>query len=257
MTGRTDAWPPGAPAWVSLTTDDVGAATGFYGDLLGWDFARGAAPDGRTYLTALVGGRPVAGVGQPTEPDVVAQWTVFLASPDADATARAAVEAGGAVVAGPTAVAGSGTAALLTDPAGAVVGIWQAGGHVGRQLADEPGAVAWCELVTPELEPAQRFYAAAFGVTFGEAGDLAGRYVTVRTAEGAAAGIGQPDAETGGAGEPHWLTYFAVTDVDTATEVAALHGGRLEQEPFDSAFGRVVVLRGPSGERFALLAAAG
>lgn len=253
MTVREDVWPPGAPAWVSLSTPDVGAATGFYGDLLGWDFVRGTTPDGRTYLTALVDGHAVAGLGQATEPDAAAQWTVFLSAPDADAAARAAVEAGGEVLVGAAAVPGSGAAALLADPAGAVVGAWQAGEHAGIGLTDVPGAVVWCELVTPDLGRAREFYTAAFGLDYADQPGLPAPYVTAHTAEGPALGLGEPDPEVGWDGTPHWLVYLAHPDVDAGVGVAESHGGRAEAPPFDSPFGRIVVLRGPSGERLALM----
>lgn len=253
MTVREGAWPPGAPAWVSLSTPDVGAATGFYGDLLGWGFHRGETPDGRTYLTAVLGGFAVAGVGQSTEPDAPAGWTVFLAADDAAATADAARDAGGEVLVEAAAAPGSGTAALLADPTGAVVGVWQAGEHPGLELTDVAGTLLWCELITPDLGRAQEFYGAAFGLSFAPQPGLSSPYVTAHTAEGPAAGLGEPDPDIGWDGTPHWLVYLAHPDVDAAVAVARAHGGRAEADPFDSPFGRVVVLRGPSGERLALM----
>lgn len=253
MTVREGAWPPGAPAWVSLSTPDVGAATGFYGDLLGWGFRRGETSDGRTYLTAVLGGLAVAGIGQSTEPDAPAQWTVFLGTTDAGTTADAAIDAGGEVLVEATDAPGSGTAALLADPTGAVVGVWQPGDHPGLELTDEPGAVLWCELVTPDLGRAQDFYGAVFGLSFAAQAGVPVPYVTAHTAEGPAAGLGEPDPDIGWDGTPHWLVYLAHPDVDAAVAVAQAHGGRAERDPFDSPFGRIVVLRGPSGERLALM----
>ncbi len=256
MSVRTTAWPAGAPAWVSLTVSDLGAATGFYGDLLGWDFLEGQGPDGRTYLTATVDSQPVAGLGQPADPATPAQWTVFLASDDAVRATRTAWDAGGTVLVEATAVDSSGSAALLTDPTGAVVGVWQARGHLGVALTDAPGALVWCELVTGDLSAARAFYAAVFGVRYEDVPELAGRYVSVHTAEGTAAGLGEPDPDIGWQGTAHWLVYFAVPDVDAAVAVATRHGGRAERPAFDSPFGRIAVLRGPSRERFAILAPA-
>lgn len=253
MTVRTSAWPPGAPAWVSLSTPDVGAATGFYGDLLGWGFHRSRTPDGRTYLTAVLGGLAVAGIGQSTEPDAPAQWTVFLAADDAAATADAARDAGGEVLVAAAAAPGSGTAALLADPTGAVVGVWEAGEHPGVELTDATGALLWCELVTPDLGRAQEFYGTVFGLSFTAQAGLTTPYVTAHTAEGPAAGLGEPVPDIGGDDPPHWLVYLAHPDVDAAVAVARAHGGRAEADPFDSPFGRIAVLRGPSGERVALM----
>lgn len=253
MTVREGAWPPGAPAWMSLSTPDVGAATGFYGDLLGWGFHRGQTPDGRTYLTAVLGGFAVAGVGQSTQPDAPARWTVFLAADDAAATADAARAAGGEVLVEAAAAPGSGTAALVADPAGAVVGVWQAGEHPGLELTGVAGALLWCELTTPDLGRAEQFLGAVFGLSCTPQAGLSTPYATAHTAEGPALGLGETGPEVGGDGTQQWLVYLAHPDVDAAVAVAQTHGGRAEADPFDSPFGRVVVLRGPSGERLALM----
>jgi len=250
MSVRTTPWPTGAPAWIGLTVAGLGAATGFYGDLLGWDFLEGTGPDGRTYLTALRDRRPVAGLGQPADPATPAQWTVFLATDDAARDARAAADAGGAVVVAPTPAGTSGTAALLTDPTGAVVGLWQAGDHLGVTLTDVPGAPAWCELVTPDLAAAQAFYAGVLRVRLEPVPGPA-TYLSVVTDEGPVAGLREPRPDDDAA--PHWLAYLAVADVDAAVEVALGHGGVAEVPAADTPLGRVAVLRGPSRERFALL----
>jgi len=68
--------------------------------------------------------------------------------------------------------------------------------------------------------------------------------------------MGEPSPQDEGNGPPHWLVHFKVQDVDAAVLVAVGHGGEPEEPPFDSRYGRVVVLRGPERERFALLAEA-
>jgi uncharacterized protein len=48
-------------------------------------------------------------------------------------------------------LANPGRGALLSDPQGAAVGLWQAGQHFGAGLVNDPGAMAWNHLVTSEL----------------------------------------------------------------------------------------------------------
>jgi predicted enzyme related to lactoylglutathione lyase len=50
-----------------------------------------------------------------------------------------------------------------------------------------------------------------------------------------------------------WVTYFAVGDADATAAKAAELGGSVLAEPVDAPFGRMVVLAGPEGERFAVV----
>ncbi len=52
-------------------------------------------------------------------------WTVYFQSPDAQATAKAAEQAGGSVIVQPMDVMGQGHMAILGDEAGVPLGIWQ------------------------------------------------------------------------------------------------------------------------------------
>ncbi len=53
--------------------------------------------------------------------------------------------------------------AIFADPPGAVLGLWQPGQHTGAQVANEPGAYCWSELITTDLDGAKAFYGAVFG----------------------------------------------------------------------------------------------
>jgi hypothetical protein len=56
-----------------------------------------------------------------------------------------------------------GRMALIADPSGAVVGLWQPEEHQGVDVIDTAGAMAWNELQTRDLPRASRFYEAVFG----------------------------------------------------------------------------------------------
>lgn len=256
MTVRTEPWPQGTPAWVSLTVSDVGAATGFYGDLFGWDFLEGSTPDGRVYLTALKDGRPVAGIGQAVGDESAAQWTTYLATDDVAASTEAARIAGAEVAVPPADVGRAGRVALLADGSGAYVGLWQAGEHTGAAVTEEPGSMVWNELLTDDVTAAKVFYATLFGYSYEDMSGPGFTYVAFHVDGRPAGGIGALEGSRPRAEEPHWLVYFAAGDVDAAVTLAATHGGEPEGPPFDSPYGRIVVLRGPERERLALLAPA-
>jgi predicted enzyme related to lactoylglutathione lyase len=117
------------------------------------------------------------------------------------------------------------------------------------------GKVIFLELVTPDLAAAERFYGGVFGWTF--------RDINVgRTAYAEAMLGNEPVAEllrkTLPAGEhlqPAWLTYFAVRDVDAATQTAVQHGAKILFQPHNFPDrGREAVLADPRGAIFAVLA---
>jgi hypothetical protein len=60
------------------------------------------------------------------------------------------------------AAADSPNLAVLADPAGAPVCVWEAGAREGAQLVNEPGAWAMSLLHTTDPESSQAFYGAVF-----------------------------------------------------------------------------------------------
>ncbi len=88
-------------------------------------------------------------------PDV---WSVYLATDDAEKTVDAATVNGGQVHVQPMVVGELGTMAVLGDPGGAGIGVWQPGLHKGFGVLGEAGAPSWFELHTRDYEGAVEFY---------------------------------------------------------------------------------------------------
>lgn len=246
------AWPQGTPAWVDLTVTDRRAAMAFYGPLLGWDFDEGG-PDTGFYTMANRHGHVVAGIGEPMGDDAPpASWTTYLAADDVDETVETAAAAGATVLMAPMPVMEFGRMALLVDPAGAVVGLWESGTHQGTDVVGEPGGLIWNEGLSQDLPAARLFYGTVFGYTFEDLSapefEYAGAVIDGETVTGLG-GTGTISADT----PPHWLTYFAVTDTDAAASRVVELGGTVLDGPRDSPYGRLAVVAGPAGERFALM----
>lgn len=129
---------PGTPCWVSLIVHSLCTTQEFYADLFGWEFVPGPDQLG-PYVRALIDGKEVAGIGQlPPDRHLPVAWTTYLATDDADVTAEAIRSCGGTVGVGPLDAADAGRMAIVSDPSGAVFGIWQAAAHVGTALAGLP-----------------------------------------------------------------------------------------------------------------------
>lgn len=248
MTTHPGPWPAGTPAWTDLTVPSVAAAREFYGPLLGWAFTVGA-PESGGYTTATVAGHRVAGLGEPVgDADGTPQWCVYLATDDINATLARTGAAGGRIAVPATPIATMGTMAIVVDPTGAPFGVWQSSAHTGWDVVEEPGAVAWTEVMSDDQPLSLAFYRHVLEL---DAEDLSSDgfvYATLRRGEVPVAGVGRTDERAA------WTVYFAVTDVDAAADQAVAGGGTVLSGPSDSPFGRTARVRGPFGETFALIA---
>lgn len=247
------AWPQGTPAWVDITVPDRNAAMAFYGPLFGWDFVEGG-PDMGFYTMATRHGQVVAGIGEPMGGDNLppAAWTTYLATDDVDATVEIAAAAGATVLMAPIAVMGFGRMALLVDPAGAVVGLWQSGSHTGANLVNEPGGLIWTEGLSHDLAGARQFYGTVFRYTFDDMSAAGFDYAAVNLDGRTVGGLGGTGSMLVEA-PPHWQVYFAVGDTDAATARAVTLGAAVLVGPRDSPHGRLAILSGPAGEQFTLI----
>ncbi|MEY2513036.1 MAG: uncharacterized protein QOJ89_394 [bacterium] len=273
-----DSYPPGVPCWVDTFQPDAGAAADFYGALLGWEF-EARAPDGEVeYLVARLAGSAVAAVApQPLDAPPQATWNTYVAVASADDAAERVIAAGGSVLAGPFDVRDAGRMAVIADPGGAVLSLWQAGARKGAQLVNAPGSWNWSNLECSDAAGVQDFYWEVFGweadaMAFGDAdsamlrlpgyGDfLAARDPEVRRRH-AQAGVPSgfsdaigwivPPAADGA--PPRWSVTFAVENPDAIAAHAAQLGGSVVVEPYDVAPVRIAVLRDPQGARFTISA---
>src|SRR6476661_7900425 len=180
---------PGEPCWIELFTPDTDAAAAFYGEIFGWT-AGAASEEFGGYRMLFHGETPVAGLmtndGSMGSPST---WTVYLATDDAAATVAKAREAGAEVFA-EMQVGDLGHMAMLRDPAGAMVGAWQALEFAGTGVRAEVGAPAWFETLSKDYEPSVRFYTDVFGWDAHTMSDTADfRYTTLGKDQDARAGI--------------------------------------------------------------------
>ncbi|GAA2928320.1 hypothetical protein GCM10020221_25270 [Streptomyces thioluteus] len=155
MSEVRNGYAPGTPCWVDLMAPDQRAALDFYRDLFGWQGEPGP-PETGGYAVCTLNGRAVAGIGpamardgQPAPPTV---WTTYLAVADAEASAGAVAAHGGKVVMPAMEVLTFGRMAIVSDPSDAVFGLWEPRDFTGCEVVNEPGALTWNELATPDVD---------------------------------------------------------------------------------------------------------
>lgn len=245
---------PGSVTWVDLMTPDIEGARRFYGELFNWRFAVGPAETGH-YTMAKVDGDNVAGMGQ-MQPDspFPSTWTVYFGSRDVEAAAARIRELGGQVMFGPMDVMQEGRMLVAADPCGAVFGLWQPGAHHGAQRIDEPGAMCWREVNVRDVAAARGFYTALLGLAARPMQAPGMIYETLHLGEATVGGMLQMDANWPDSIPSHWMTYFAVDDVDAAVARVTNGGGKVYQPPFDTPYGRMSVVADPWGAVFSVMA---
>ena len=247
---RSEAWAEGTPAWVDLMTPDLEASKAFYADVFGWTYDDSSEEFG-FYATARLGGEAVAGIGPTQGPESPSPaWTTYLAADDADAVLQKVAGAGGQVMMPTMAIGDFGAMAVAIDPTGALFGLWQSGSHTGVDVYNEHGSVVWNEAMVGDLAVGKAFYRDVFGYRY-EPVEVGTPYETVLLGDAPVAGIGSIELAGPGA-PPHWRTYFQVADAAATCRRVAELGGSVLSEPWETPFGTMAALKGPTGEVFLL-----
>ena len=246
---------PGSFCWFELGTTDQKAAKEFYKSLFGWTASDSPMGTGAVYTTFNLGGRR-AGACYTLMPDMLAHgvpphWMLYVAVANADETAAKVAPGGGKVVGGPFDVMQFGRMAVLQDPTGAHISIWQSKEHHGTAVEGVPGTVCWADLMTPDQGRAVKFYEALFGWKADPGKDNSG-YLHIKNGETFLGGIPPAEHRNPNA-PPHWLLYFLVENCDASTAKATNAGAKVYMAPMTmEGVGRWSVVADPQGAVFAL-----
>ncbi|OBB61878.1 hydroxylase [Mycobacterium sp. 852013-51886_SCH5428379] len=252
MTVRCSA-PLGAPTWIDLATSDLDRAQSFFAAVFGWTFET-SGPEYGGYVIAAKDGHPVAGLmrndPQWNAPD---GWTTYLHTADVEATVAAASAAGGTSCGGVMDIPEKGRMAILTDPAGGFVGLWQPTGHPGYELVGAHGAPVYHQLTTRGYGAALDFYRQVFGWQIDTVSDTDEFRYSTAVFEGEAL-LGVMDGSHYLAeGQPSdWSVFLGSDDVDKTVDLIVEHGGTVVRAAEDTPYGRLAAVADPTGARFNL-----
>jgi predicted enzyme related to lactoylglutathione lyase len=250
---RRETAPIGAPCWTDLFTSDPDRTHAFYVEIFGWTVEPPNEEFGG-YVNFAKDGVRVAGSmrSDPSAgtPDV---WSVYLAVRDAAATVEAATKQDSQVIVPAMPVGTLGTMAVVTDPGGAAIGMWQPGDHKGFGILDEPGAPSWFELHTRDYDASVEFYKDVFAWDAHTAADEPGfRYTTYGDGDAALAGIMDASAFLPDGVPSYWAVYFHVENADKTLEQITDLGGSVVQAAADTPYGRLATASDPTGATFKL-----
>jgi uncharacterized protein len=250
-----DTAPIGAPCWVDLMTSDVARCRAFYSELFGW-VAEEPNEQFGGYFNFSKNGVKVAG-GMPAEPAAgpANVWSVYLATDDAAKTLEVSTANGATILLDAIQVADLGTMAVVADPGGAAIGLWQPGTHKGFGLIAEAGAPGWFELHTRDYDRAVAFYRDVFGWNTHIESDSADfRYTTARDGEQMVAGVMDDTGHVPDDVPAHWAVYFGTDDTDASLAKLVELGGSIVMPAEDTPYGRLAVATDPMGATFHLVA---
>ncbi|MBI4876091.1 MAG: VOC family protein [Acidobacteria bacterium] len=249
--------PAGAFCWVELGTTDVAAAKAFYGGLFGWTAEDMPMGEGQAYTMLKLAGLETGAMYKLTaemlQQKIPPNWMLYVTVESVDATMEKVKENGGQVAVGPFDVGEAGRMAVIRDPQGAVVSMWQAKGHIGIRVAGAAGSLCWSELATTDRVGARQFYTQVFGwgTKIGQMGPV--EYTQWLVGEMPVGGMLEMTEEWEGA-PPHWMPYFLVADCDASADQSKALGGTVCVPPTDVPNeGRFAVLQDPQGAYFSII----
>ena len=172
-------------------------------------FAAGSGP---------IGGSVAQATGTP-------HWLHYVGTPDIEATIQAAKSRGGSMTKEITAIPNGGKYAVLADPQGAAIAVYQSATDAGKESPPKRGEFSWHELATTDWKAAIDFYSAVFGWE---------KMASTTWARWAIHALRQHDVQRGGVfnkppeypGGPSWLGYIRVKDVNDTVKKARARAPR-------------------------------
>jgi uncharacterized protein len=109
---------------VELMTTDVGKAKSFYGKLFNWKLEDMPIGD-MTYTVIRVGEGTGGGLMKNPMPGAPSSWLAYVLVDDVKAATDKARSLGATVMKDVTEVDGIGSFSVITDPTGAMLGLWE------------------------------------------------------------------------------------------------------------------------------------
>lgn len=117
----------GTFGWFDLTVADAAGVRDFYRAVVGWTADGADMGDYEDYTMSAADGTAVAGVchARGSNEGLPAQWLAYVYVPDLDASLAEVAANGGAVVRAARNAGGMGRVAVVRDPAGAVLALFE------------------------------------------------------------------------------------------------------------------------------------
>lgn len=117
----------GQICWNELATANVQKAKEFYGKVFGWEFADQQMGD-MTYTMIKANGKDLGGIWAiPTDKqkEIPPHWIAYISVANLDEALKSAGESGASIVKPSATVGDCGRFAIIVDPTGAHIALWE------------------------------------------------------------------------------------------------------------------------------------
>lgn len=191
-------------------------------------------------------------------------WNTYIRVDSVDAAVQRATAEGASLLLGPLDARPAGRLAVLVDPVGAAVCVWEARAREGAQLINEPGTWAMSSLHTSDGDGAKAFYGSVFGwqpeafgspeaeITLWRLAGYVGGEEKWATVPRDVVAVMAPTGDAATAVPPHWNVNLRVDDADATVAQAASLGGQIIAPVMDTPGFRSAVLADPQGAVFSI-----
>jgi uncharacterized protein len=255
--GIRDSYENGVFSWVDLATSAPEDAKQFYSQLFHWDFQDLPMDGGQSYSMAFKEGRSVAALfllpNDLKAQQIPPHWQCYITVQDLDATVQSWRTHGGTVLSPPYDVQDAGRMAVVQDPTGAIVSLWQAKGHIGAGLVNEVNTFCWAELQTRGADRAAEFYQSVLNWEI-EVDEKPPHYVMGKVKGKLNCGMFDMDqVNLPGTIPVRWAAYFNVENLDATLEQASQLGGKVLMPPIAIDPGRFATIADPQGATLTLI----
>ena len=243
----------GTPCWADLITRDPRTSQKFYGTLFGWTFQTGSSGEITDYIYAYKDGALVAGLLSSDPDETGAEgWVTYLKVENVEATVNSAAMHAGSIYLNPTYVPTQGSMAMIGEPSGHGVGLWENGEHPEFEARGVPGAPVWHELRSGTFESTTSFYEKVLGWQLRCFNDhreahyhVLGEHFDLQTA--VRDFTHAPEREAG------WHIYFQVADIQDALDAVTNLGGHIIKRAHAGTLGLTAEGTDPLGTAFSIV----
>lgn len=237
--------------WFEHLSTDIAAARRFYEDLFGWHTE--SMPMGaQRYSMILNGSQGIGGYANAPQ-GVRPNWLTYLSVSNVDSAYAAALAAGAVSKMAPAQMGDAGRSAIITDPTGATVALWQSAQGDTPDVKQAPvGNFCWNELWTGNDRSALAFYERVFGYGHDsmDMGPQGTYYMLTRDGQQRAGVMRSTDPKA----PPMWLPYVAVGDADAIVARATELNAQVLHAPQDiPGIGRFAIFQDPLGAALAVI----
>jgi len=244
--------------WADLATTDTDAAKKFYTTLFDWSAIDVPTGENETYTMLQKQGKNVCAL-YAMDPEmrtkgVPPNWQSYVAVANVDEMTDKVLKLNGKIIMPPFDIFDYGRMAVIQDPTGASLALWQANQHIGAELIKETSTICWNELYSEDVATASEFYSMLFGWTVNKVTGANGEdYTVFKMGDYAVGGMLEIKPDWGGV-PPHWAVYFSVNNCDKALDIVKSLGGTVESEVMEyEDQERFVVVQDPQGAHFLIM----